>query len=90
MQFPGKLKNKTLKNDKKPSFSCNFGPFDPNLAPKFFFPWILPLLDVRHCCKLLLNANSWKSNEPNLRKYQKSSSGPKFGAQNFICDFYLN
>ena len=40
-------------------------------APKFFFLWILPLLDVNHCCKLSLYAISRKTNEPNLRKWQK-------------------
>ena len=54
-------------------------------APKFFFPWILPLLVVRHCSKL-------SSYQPNLRKWQKipifgSDFGlfwPKFGSHNFF------
>ena len=34
--------------------------------------WVLPLLDVRNCCKLSLYAISRKTNEPNLRKWQKN------------------
>ena len=46
----------------------------------FFFPWILPLLHVRHCCQLSLYVTSKKTNEPNLRKLQKKKSfGPTFG-----------
>ena len=37
----------------------------------FFFPWILPLLHVRHCRQLSLYVTSKKTNEPNLRKLQK-------------------
>ena len=37
-----------------------------------FFLWILPLLDVIHYCKLSLYAISRKTNEPNLRKWQKT------------------
>ena len=33
---------------------------------------ILPLLDIRHCCKLSLYAISRKTNESNLRKWQKN------------------
>ena len=72
MQLQGKLMNKTWENKKKPSFRPNFDPFGPNLGPKNFFSWILPLLDVRHCCKLSLYAISRKTNEPNLRKWQKN------------------
>ena len=46
-------------------------------APKFF-SWTLLLLDVKHCCKLSLYAFSRKTNELNLRKWQKSSFGPNF------------
>ena len=42
------------------SFPINFGPFGPNLGPKKFFSKILPLLRVRHCCKLSLYATSRK------------------------------
>ena len=36
------------------------------------FSWILPLLDIRHCCKLSLHVISRKTNEPNLRKWEKN------------------
>ena len=41
--------------------------------PTKFFVWILPLLDVRHCCKLLLHAISRKSN-----KLEKMTKKPTF------------
>ena len=43
----------------------------PNLGPNFF-SLVLPLLEVRHCCKLSLYALSRKTIEPNLRKWQKT------------------
>ena len=58
-----------LRKCKKSSFGPDFGSFDPNLVPKNSFLWILPLLDVRNCCKLSLYAISRKINEPNLRKW---------------------
>ena len=53
--------------------------FCPNSIPKFFL-WVLPLLDVIHCCKLSLHVISRKPNEPNL----KPSFGPTF------APFYSN
>ena len=41
-------------------------------APKIF-SYVLPLPDVRHCCKLSLYAISKKTNDPNSRKWQKTS-----------------
>ena len=41
-------------------------------VPKIFL-WILSLLDVRNCCKLSLYAISGKTNEPNLREWQKKN-----------------
>ena len=35
--------------------------------------WILPLPDVRHCCKLSTYSISWKTNDPNSSKYRKTS-----------------
>ena len=72
MQFQGKLKNQTLKNGKKPSFRSNFCPFDPNVGPQKFSLWILPKLDVRHYCKLLLYSISMKIIKSNLRKWPKA------------------
>ena len=68
MQFQGKLMNQAWKNDKKPTFGPNFDLFDPNLGHKYF-SWILPLLDVRHCCMLSLYAMSRNPNVPNSRKW---------------------
>ena len=77
---------------KNPSFRPDFGPYGLNLEPKNILQ-ILPLLDVRHCCKLSLNAISRKTNEPNLRKWQKTHYfwvrfWPKFGPPKF-CFKYL-
>ena len=73
MQLQGKLMSQTWENGKKPSFRTNFDPFGPNLGPKIFFSWILPLLHVRHyCCKLSSYAISRTTNEPNSRKWQKT------------------
>ena len=54
MQYQGKLMNQTWEICKKPSFRTDFGSFGPNLCPKSIFPWILPLVHARHCCKLSL------------------------------------
>ena len=37
-------------------------------GPKKSFSWVLPILNVIYCCKLLLHAISRKTNKPNLRK----------------------
>ena len=58
-------------------------------APKIF-SWILPLLYVRHCCKLSLLAISRKINERNLRKWQKNLVlGLNLGPKIFFHEFYL-
>ena len=72
MQFKGKLMNQTSENGEKSNFGPNFGSFGPNFAPKFF-PWILPLLDVRHCCKLSLYAILRKTNDSNSQKWRETS-----------------
>ena len=57
-----------------------FGLFWPNVGPQNFFPWVLPLLDVINFYKLPLYAISRKTNEPNLKKWQKNPSfGVDFG-----------
>ena len=55
-------------------------------VPNIFFHGLLPLLYVRHCCKLSLYAISKKTNDPNSRKLRRTSFwawfrpvGPKFG-----------
>ena len=64
MRFKERLMNQTCKNVNKPYFWPDFG---PDLVA-----WLLLLLDVRNCCKLLLYAMLRKTNERNLRKWQKT------------------
>ena len=64
MRFKERLMNQTCKNVNKPYFWPDFG---PDLVA-----WLLPLLDVRNCCKLLLYAMLRKTNERNLRKWKKT------------------
>ena len=52
-------------------------------APNFS-SWILPLLVVRHCYKISLYVIARKTNEPNLRKWQKPSFESRFGPHNFF------
>ena len=89
MQFKGKLMNKTWENDKKPGFRPDFGPLDSHLGSKIFFVDFTSILDVRHCCKLSLYATSRKTNEQNLRKWQKPNFGPVFDlfSSNWGCQF---
>ena len=69
------------------------GPVLAQIWAQRFFWWILPVLDVRHCCKVSLYAISRKTNEPSLRKWQKTQFWAqfwlKFGPPNFFCGFYL-
>ena len=53
---------------KTPSFGLDLAQI---WSPKTFL-WVLLLLDVRNCCKLSLYVNSRKTNELNLRKWQKN------------------
>ena len=50
---------------------------DPILGPRNSFQF-LPLLVVKHCYKLSSYAIYWKTNEKNLRKWQKTNFGPDF------------
>ena len=83
--------NQTSGNDQKPDFGHDFDPLlDQRWSPKPF-SWVLPLLDLIHCCKLSLYAISRKTNEPNLRKWQKTQFPaqfwpiwPKFGSPIFF------
>ena len=61
-----KLMNQTWESDEKPMFGPDFGPFGLNLGPKFFFLLVLPLLDAKHCRKLLLHAISRKTYDSHL------------------------
>ena len=67
--IPGKTNEPNLKKWQKPPY---FGPnFGSNLCPKHFLQ-VLPLLVVRHCSRLWSCAIWRKTNEPNLRKWQKN------------------
>ena len=46
-------------------------------VPKIF-SWVLPLLDVKHCCKLSAYKTSGKTNKSNLKKWQKTYFGTQF------------
>ena len=70
MQYPGKLMNHTCDNGKKPNFGLDFGLFGPNLGP-YLFLQVLPLLVFRHFSKLSSDFQG-KTNEVNLRKWQKN------------------
>ena len=62
-------------------------PLDHIWVPNIFW-WILPLLDVRHCCKLSLYAISRKTNKPKLRKWLKNLvSGPNL-AQIWVANYH--
>ena len=65
------------------------------------FSWVLPLLIVTQCPKVSSDAISWKNNEPNLKKWQKTLCnkkrfrpdfglfGPNLGPNLFIYLFFL-
>ena len=84
-------KDPNLKKWTKTSFWDWFRLVWPKFGPQKFFPWVSPLLNVKHCCKLSLYAISRKINDPNSRKWWKTSLwawfrpiGHKFGPQNFF------
>ena len=56
----------TQENEKKHNFGPKFG-------PQKFSSWVLPLLDVRHCRKLLLSSILRKTYDPTSSKWQKNS-----------------
>ena len=61
-------------NLKKVTKKPNFGPdFGPNLDSQIFLQ-DLPLLVVRQCSKVSFYAIFKKTNEPNLRKWQKNTT----------------
>ena len=80
MQYKQKLVMQPWENGKNlisdPILTTPHYPHHPHLQT--FFSWVLPLLVVRHCSKLLSYAILRKTNEPNLKKWQKKF-GPDFG-----------
>ena len=79
MQFQGKLISPTGEKDKKLNFGPDLGPFWPKYRLQKLFSWVLPLLDVIHCCKLSLYAMKRKTNKQTWKNGKKSSFGPDFG-----------
>ena len=90
MQFQGKLRIKLEKMAENLVSGPILSPLVHIWASKHFLR-MLPLLDVRHWCKLLLYAILRKTNEPNLRKWLKTwfwvqfrLIWPKFGPPKFF------
>ena len=79
MQFQGKLMNQIWENGKKPSFGPDFGPLLPKFVPPKKILWILPLLDVRHCCKAINVYNFKELMNRTWENGKKSIFGPNFG-----------
>ena len=82
---------------KKSSFRPNFGPFWPKFGPPKFFRWVLPPVDLIHCCKLPLYAIARKTTQPNLKNGKKPSFGSNFGPfgpslcpKYFVLELYLH
>ena len=69
----------SLRKWKKTSFQTDFGPFGPKLGAKFFL-----MKFTSNTCQTLLQAIifaiSRKTNEPNLRKWQKTQFRDRFWA----------
>ena len=68
IQFQGKLMIQTQRNDGKPHFEPDLGPLGSNAGCQIFFVNLV----VKHCSKLSSYAIQRKTNEPNLRKWQKN------------------
>ena len=60
--------NQTWPNDKKINFVPDFGLFGPNWSPKKIFV----IFTSSRCIAASLYVISRKTNEPNLRKWQKT------------------
>ena len=81
---------------KKTNFGPDFSSFGAKCDPQNFFSWVLPLLEVKHCCRLSLYVIPRKTNEQTWENGQKpsfrtnfASYGPNLGLRNFFPGFYL-
>ena len=74
MQLEKKAKN--IGSGKLLSYAIYMKSNETNLK---VFSWVLPLLDVRHCCKLPLYTISRKTYDLKWRKWGKTLFGPDFG-----------
>ena len=54
--------------------------------------WVLPLLDVRHCCKLSLYAILSETNGQTQEDYEKCYFGPDLGLldSNSDCEIFFS
>ena len=93
MQFQGKLTNQPWENSQKNLVSDRYWPLWPKLGPWKYFSWFLPLIHVRHCCKLSLYTISRKQPWENGKE---PSFGPNFdllgqslGHQNFVSKIWF-
>ena len=71
------------KNTGKPHFGPDLGMLGPNLGHKYFLK-VSALLVGGPCPKLQSCAISRKTNNANLRKWQKTNFRPNFGPFNFF------
>ena len=86
--------NQTWENGKKPNLGPNWPKCDPHPIFVCVCMWILTLLVVGYCFKLLSYAISWKTNKPNFRNGKKPNLVPILDrlaqiwvTQIFIVDF---
>ena len=68
-----KTNEPSLRKQQKNQFCGDFGLYQPKFGPQKYFVQVLPLLDVKHYCKLSLYTILRRTNKPNLRKQQKKT-----------------
>ena len=88
-----KTNDPKLRKWRKTHFEHDLGSLGPNLCTKNFSWFFLPLLNVRHCCKLSLYAIARKTKNPNsIIKWQKTSFWAWFGTlgrEFFLSEIWL-
>ena len=86
-----KTNEPNLRKWQKTKLQARFWPvLTQKFGPEKFFSWVLPILNIIYCCKLLLHAISRKTNEPNLRKWQIFMSDFGFFGPNLsrCCNYH--
>ena len=68
----GKNNEPNMKKWQNNSFWSQFWPVLTQICSQKFFLRVLPLLDVKHCCKLSMYAISRKTNKSNLKIWQQT------------------
>ena len=92
-----KTNKQNLRKRQKKNLVQILADFGTNLIRKIFL-WVLPKLDISHCCKVSLYAISKKINELNVRKWQKKPSFcldlniivPNLDPKNFFRGFFTS